>query len=81
MFVHTESQPGLLDLQVDSKIRLQAQVTDGDVRAGHTLQACILHVTVENTFRDKLKWSEVFYFNVSGMLKLHLQRLDTYHMR
>lgn len=46
--MHTESQPGLSDLQVDREVRLYAQVTDGDVRAGLTLQTRILHVTVEN---------------------------------
>lgn len=48
VFVRTESQPGLSDLQVDREVRLQAKVTDGDVRAGLTLQARKLHVAVEN---------------------------------
>lgn len=44
----TEGQPGLSDLQVDREVRLQAQVTDGDISTGLTLQAGKLHVTVEN---------------------------------
>lgn len=51
VFVRTESQPGLSDLQVDREVRLQAQVPDGDVRAGLTLQIRILHVTVENPWK------------------------------
>lgn len=48
LLVRTESQPGLSDLQVDREVRLQAQVTDGDVRARLSLQTRKLHVTVEN---------------------------------
>lgn len=48
MKVHTESQPGLPDLQVDREVRLQAQVTDGNVSARLSLQALKLHETVEN---------------------------------
>lgn len=49
VFVRTESQPSLSDLQVDREVRLQAQVTDGDVRTRLSLQALKLHETVENT--------------------------------
>lgn len=48
--VHTEGQPGLSDLQVDGEVRLQAQVTDGDVRARLSLQTRKLHVTVGDAF-------------------------------
>lgn len=49
VFVRTESQPGLFDLQVDREVRLQAQVVDGDVSTRLSLQAFVLHETVENT--------------------------------
>ncbi len=48
MKVRTEGQPGLSDLQVDREVRLQAQVTDGDVSARLSLQTRKLHVAVEN---------------------------------
>lgn len=44
----TESQPGLSDLQVHREVCLQAQVTDGDISSGLSLQTCKLHVAVEN---------------------------------
>lgn len=49
VFVLTEGQPGLSDLQVHREVRLQAQVADGDISTGLPLQAGELHVTVENT--------------------------------
>lgn len=52
MRARTESQPGLSDLQVDAEVRLQAQVMDGDVSAWLALQARILHVAVENPYKD-----------------------------
>lgn len=56
MFVLTEGQPSLSDLQVDREVGLQAQVTDGDVSARLSLQTGIFHVTVENSFKKKLKY-------------------------
>ena len=52
MVVHTEGQPSLSDLQVDREVRLQAQVTDGDVSARLSLQTRKLHVTVENSLKN-----------------------------
>lgn len=49
VFVHTEGQPSLSDLQVDREVRLQTQVTDGDVSARLSLQTPKLHETVENS--------------------------------
>ena len=50
MWARTEGQPGLPDLQVDGKVGLQTQVTDGDIGTGLVLQAGKLHVAVEDAY-------------------------------
>ena len=49
----TEGQPGLSDLQVDGEVCLQAQVLDGDVGSGHSLQTGELPVAVEDPWAHK----------------------------
>lgn len=44
----TEGQPGLLQVEIDSQVCLEAQVHQGNVRACLSFQFAVLHVTMED---------------------------------
>lgn len=58
--VLTEGQPGLSDLQVDGEVSLEAELLDGHVSARLSLQGSVLHVTVEDAYRNTQETTLLF---------------------